>query len=154
MNVRRLAPTNEHLDYVAALLDDMWSIPGTHIRFGLDAVIGWIPGIGDSLAAIASSFIVFAAWHRGAPFVTLARMLGNILLEATIGAIPIVGDISHLAWKANRRNYRLLIREKENPGANRRRDWLFLVLIIFGAIAAVAIPIGLLIWMLQHFLKY
>jgi hypothetical protein len=154
MNVRRLAPTNEHLDYVAALLDDMWSIPGTHIRFGLDAIIGWIPGIGDSLAAIASSFIVFAAWNRGAPFVTLARMLGNILLEATIGAIPIVGDISHLAWKANRRNYRLLIREKENPGANKRRDWLFLVLIIFGALAAVAIPIGLLVWLVQHYLKF
>jgi hypothetical protein len=154
MNVRRLAPTNEHLDYVAALLDDMWSIPGTHIRFGLDAIIGWIPGIGDSLAAIASCFIVFAAWKRGAPLVTLARMLGNILLESTLGAIPIVGDISHLAWKANRRNYHLLVREKENPGANRRSDWLFLILIILGAIAAVAIPIGLLVWLVQHFLKF
>ncbi len=141
--------TNEQLDYIAALLDDMWRIPGTQIRFGLDALIGWIPGIGDSMAGIASCFIVFASWRRGAPFVTLARMVANILLEATVGAIPIVGDLFHVAWKANRRNYRLLIREKEHPGADTRRDWMFLAILFFTLIVAIAVPIGMLIWMLR-----
>jgi hypothetical protein len=145
---RQLA-TNEQLDYVAALLDDMWRIPGTSIRFGLDALIGWVPGIGDALAGIASCFIVFAAWRRGAPFVTLVRMLANILLEASVGAIPVAGDIFHIAWKANRRNYRLLLREKEHPGSHTRRDWLFLAILLFAAIAAVALPIALLIWLLR-----
>ena len=80
--------SNEQLDYIAALLDDMWCIPGTKIRFGLDAVIGWVPGIGDALAGVASCFIVFASWRRGVPTVTLTRMVANILLEATVGAIP------------------------------------------------------------------
>jgi hypothetical protein len=141
--------TNEHLDYIAALLDDMWRIPGTKIRFGLDALVGWIPGIGDSLAAIASSLIVLVSWRRGVPSITLVRMVANILLETTVGAIPVVGDVFHIAWKANRRNYRLLIREKQQPGSHTGRDWMFLAIIVFTAIAAVAFPVGMLIWLLR-----
>jgi hypothetical protein len=92
---------------------------------------------------------VFAAWRRGAPFITLVRMLANILLEATIGAIPIVGDAFHIAWKANRRNYRLLLREREQPGVHKRRDWLFLAILFFAAIAAVSLPVVLLLWLLR-----
>jgi hypothetical protein len=146
--------SNEHLDYVAALLDDMWHIPGTKIRFGLDAIIGWIPGIGDAMAAVASCFIVFASWRRGVPAITLTRMVANIILESTVGAIPVVGDIFHVAWKANRRNYRLLLREKEQPGVRTGRDWMFLALLLFTVIAAVAIPITLLIWLLRYHSGY
>jgi Domain of unknown function (DUF4112) len=142
---RQIAST-EHLDYIAALLDDMFRIPGTQIRFGLDAIIGWVPGIGDALAGVASFLIVFASWQRGARAVTLARMVANILLETTVGAIPVAGDIFHVVWKANRRNYRLLMREKEQPGSNTGRDWVFLAVIVLTAIAAVGIPIAILIW--------
>ncbi len=148
-SIARQLTSNEHLDYVAALLDDMWRIPGTHIRFGLDAVIGWVPGIGDAMAGIASCLIVFASWRRGAPRITLTRMVANILLESTIGAIPVAGDIFHIAWKANRRNYRLLLREKEQPGLNTKRDWMFLSVLLLMVIVAVGIPIGILIWLLQ-----
>jgi hypothetical protein len=149
----RLLTTNEHLDYIAALLDDMWRVPGTQIRFGLDGLIGWIPGIGDAIAGIASCVIVFASWRRGVPPITLARMAANVLLESIIGTIPIVGDIFHVFWKANRRNYRLLIREKEHPSSNVGRDWIFLAVILFAAIAVVTIPIGILFWMLQFHTK-
>jgi hypothetical protein len=101
------------------------------------------------MAGIASCFIVFASWRRGVPSITLVRMVANILLEATLGSIPVAGDIFHVVWKANRRNYRLLIREKEHPGSQTRRDWMFLAIIVFTAIAAVAFPIGMLIWMLR-----
>ena len=147
--MQRQLVSNEQLDYVAALLDDMFRIPGTSVRFGLDAVIGWIPGIGDAMAGIASFFIVFAAWRRGAPRVTLTRMTVNVALETALGAIPVVGDVFHVFWKANRRNYKLLIREREEPGANTRRDWMFLGIILFAVIAAVGIPIGILIWILR-----
>jgi hypothetical protein len=146
--IRQLA-TNEHLDYVAALLDDMFRIPGTQIRFGLDAVIGWVPGIGDAMAGIASFLIVFAAWRRGVQAITLVRMIANVALETTVGAIPVAGDVFHIFWKANRRNYKLLIRENEQPGSNTRKDWMFLAAIVFAAIAAAAIPIGILIWILR-----
>lgn len=141
--------TNEHLDYVAALLDDMFRIPGTQIRFGLDALIGWVPGVGDAMTGVASFLIVFASWRRGARAVTLVRMIANVLLETAIGAIPVAGDVFHVVWKANRRNYRLLLREKEAPGAGTGRDWIFLAVLLFAVILAVAIPIGILIWLLR-----
>jgi hypothetical protein len=145
----RQLTSNEHLDYVAALLDDIFRIPGTKIRFGLDALIGWVPGIGDAMTGIASFLIVFASWRRGAKAVTLVRMIANVLLETAIGAIPVAGDVFHVVWKANRRNYRLLIREKEQPGANTRRDWMFLAVLLFAVIAAAGIPIAILIWLLR-----
>ena len=145
---RQLA-SNEHLDYVAALLDDIFRIPGTKIRFGLDALIGWVPGIGDAMTGIASFLIVFASWRRGAKGVTLVRMIANVLLETAIGAIPVAGDVFHVVWKANRRNYRLLIREREQPGVNTRRDWMFLAVLLFAVIAAAGIPIAILIWLLR-----
>jgi hypothetical protein len=141
--------SNEHLDYIAALLDDIFRVPGTQIRFGLDAVIGWVPGIGDAMASIASFLIVFAAWRRGVKVITLVRMIANVLLESTVGAIPLAGDVFHIFWKANRRNYLLLIRAKEQPGSNTRRDWVFLAIMLFTVIAAAGIPIAILIWILR-----
>jgi Domain of unknown function (DUF4112) len=141
--------SNEHLDYIASLLDDMWRIPGTRVRFGLDALIGWVPGIGDAMAAVASCIIVFASWRRGAAPVTLARMVANILLETAVGGVPVVGDVFHIFWKANRRNYRILVREKEYPRSKTWRDWVFLVGLMVGIVAAIAIPIVILIWALR-----
>lgn len=140
--------SNEHLDYIASLLDDMFRIPGTQIRFGLDALIGWIPGIGDAMTGVASFLIIFSSWRRGIPSVTLVRMVANVLLETGIGAIPVAGDIFHVIWKANRRNYRLLVREKQQPASNTRRDWMFLIFILFSILAALAIPTAILIWLL------
>jgi hypothetical protein len=150
--VEAMAPkigSDEHLDYIASLLDDMFEIPGTKIRFGLDALIGWVPGIGDALAGTASFLIVFASWKRGARTVTLVRMVANVLLEAVIGAIPVVGDAFHVFWKANRRNYQLLMRERTFPGYHTQRDWVFLAVMLVVVMAVVGIPIGLLIWALR-----
>ena len=145
----RLLASNEHLDYIAALLDDIFRIPGTKIRFGLDALIGWVPGVGDAMTGIASFLIVLASWRRGAKAVTLARMMANVLLETAIGAIPVAGDVFHVIWKANRRNYRLLLREREQPGVSTGRDWTFLAVLLLAVIAAAAIPIAILIWLLH-----
>jgi Domain of unknown function (DUF4112) len=141
--------SNENLDYIAALLDDIFRVPGTKIRFGLDALIGWVPGVGDAMTAVASFLIVFASWRRGAKGVTLARMIANVLLETGIGAIPVAGDVFHVIWKANRRNYRLLLREREQLGASTSLDWMFLAVLLLAVIAAAAIPIVILIWLLR-----
>ncbi|HEY6769696.1 MAG TPA: DUF4112 domain-containing protein [Candidatus Sulfotelmatobacter sp.] len=119
--------SNEDLNYIATWLDDRFEVPGLGIRFGLDALIGWIPGIGDALAAAASLFIVFAAWKRGAQRITVLRMMLNLTIEDTIGAIPILGDFAHVAWKANRRNYNLLIRDQQSLKRHTWQDWLFVV---------------------------
>jgi Domain of unknown function (DUF4112) len=119
--------SDEHLNLIATWLDDRFVVPGTGIRFGLDALIGWIPGIGDALAAFASLFIVLAGWKRGAARITLIRMLLNLTLESTLGAIPIIGDFAHVAWKANRRNYNLLIRDHQSRRRHTWQDWLFVI---------------------------
>ena len=147
--MRSLPSSNEHLDYIASLLDDMWRIPGTSIRFGFDALIGWIPGIGDVMAAVASCVIVFASWRRGVAPITLTRMVTNILLETVVGGVPVVGDLFHVFWKANRRNYRILLREKERPRAKTWQDWIFLGAILFAVAVAVAAPIVVLIWFVR-----
>lgn len=102
--------SDRNLDLLSHLLDDFLRIPGTQIRFGLDGIIGLIPGIGDVLGAMASWIIILAAWLRGVPRVTLARMLANVAIETIIGTVPILGDAFDIAWKANRRNFALLER--------------------------------------------
>ena len=102
--------SDRNLDLLSHLLDDFLRIPGMQIRFGLDGIIGLIPGIGDILGAMASWIIILAAWLRGVPRITLARMLANVAIETIIGTIPILGDAFDIAWKANRRNYALLER--------------------------------------------
>jgi hypothetical protein len=119
--------SNQDLNLIASWLDDRFVLPGTRIHFGLDALIGWIPGIGDALAALASLFIVWAGWKRGASRITLIRMLLNLLLENTLGAIPVIGDFAHVAWKANRRNYNLLIRDQQPRSRHTWQDWLFVI---------------------------
>lgn len=95
---------------LAFLLDDAFRIPGTGIRFGWDTIIGLIPGVGDATTTLLALGPVATAWKLGASRWTLARMLGNVGLDAAISVIPIVGDISDIFFKANRRNAKHLKR--------------------------------------------
>ena len=133
----------------------MFRIPGTSIRFGLDFLIGWIPGLGDAAAGIASLVIIVAAWRGGAALVTLARMVTNVILETVLGTIPVVGDIFHVAWKANRRNYRLWMREKNAaPGESHAwRDSMFFGMLALAALCLIAVPIALVIWIVHALLR-
>jgi hypothetical protein len=93
---------------IARLMDDQFAVPGTRIRFGLDTLLGFVPGLGDALTSAISLLIVHHAWQSGASKLTLARMLGNVGVDFVIGAVPLLGDLFDFAWKANRRNARLL----------------------------------------------
>ena len=98
------------LDLLAALLDSRWRIPGTSIRFGLDALVGLVPVLGDAATGIVSVYIVLRARSCGAGKTLVARMLGNVLLDTVVGSIPILGSIFDVYFKANNRNIRLLRR--------------------------------------------
>ena len=139
---------DETLRQLEVLLDEAFRVPGTDFRFGIDGIIGLIPGLGDVLAGLLSLIIPIAAWIRGVPYIALIRMLVNIAIGVLVGAIPILGDIFDVAWKANRRNYRLLQRHLHEPRQHTWRDWCFLFL-LFSALAVVfAIPIILVAWLL------
>ena len=89
-------------------MDTAFVVPGTKIRFGLDALIGLVPGIGDAITTAISLFIVNEARALGAPRLLIARMVGNVALDGVVGAVPLVGDVFDVAFRANRRNMALL----------------------------------------------
>ena len=98
------------LDLLAALLDSRWRIPGTSIRFGLDALVGLVPVLGDAATGIVSVYIVLRARSCGARKTLVARMLGNVLLDTIVGSVPILGSFFDVYFKAHNRNIRLLRR--------------------------------------------
>ena len=106
-------PTREErlarIDALARLLDTAFVIPGTNIRFGIDALIGLVPGIGDAITTVMSLYIVSEARALGAPRLLIARMLANVALDGFVGAVPLVGDAFDVAFRANRRNMALLL---------------------------------------------
>jgi hypothetical protein len=139
---------NENLDMLAHVLDEWLRIPGTSIRFGLDAIVGLVPAIGDVLGGLASCILLVAAWFRGVPYVTLVRMSVNIGIEVLIGSIPLLGDAFDVAWKANRRNFKLLTRHVEQPRVHTWRDWGFLAALASAILAVFALPLIVLAWLL------
>ena len=97
------------LDALATLFDTAFVIPGTQIRFGIDALIRLIPGIGDVITTGLCLYIVNEARALGAPPVLIARMLMNVAFDGIVGAVPILGDAVDVAFRANRRNMALLL---------------------------------------------
>jgi hypothetical protein len=98
----------EQVRWLAGLMDDRYVVPGTRVRFGWDSILGLFPGLGDALTSIISLLIVHHASQTGASPFTLARMIGNVAADFLLGSIPLVGDLFDVAFKANRRNARLL----------------------------------------------
>ena len=101
-------PALRDLDRLAQLMDARFRIPGTNIRFGLDALVGLIPGAGDLSTFAVSGYMMLIMAKNGASGFVLARMAVNILVDALIGSIPIIGDLFDIAFKANMRNMRLM----------------------------------------------
>jgi len=133
------------LQQLEILLDEAFRIPGTSIRFGLDGIIGLVPGLGDVLAGMLSLIIPLAAWVRGVPYITILRMTVNIGIGVLVGSIPIFGDIFDIAWKPNRRNYQLLTRHIGQPHLHTGKDWAFLFILAATIVFIFAIPIILLL---------
>ncbi|MGE0340348.1 MAG: DUF4112 domain-containing protein [Xanthobacteraceae bacterium] len=104
------------LETLATLMDAALVIPGTNVRVGFDALIGLVPGIGDLISAAVSGFIIVEARRLGAPRWLLARMAGNVAVDAIGGTIPLVGDLFDIAFRANLKNVRLLRSHLERGG--------------------------------------
>jgi Domain of unknown function (DUF4112) len=107
-DVRSRSERIARLDALATLLDTAILIPGTNIRFGLDALIGLVPAIGDAITTAMSLYLVHEARQLGAPAHVIVRMLANVALDGVVGAVPLVGDAFDVMWRSNRRNMRLL----------------------------------------------
>ena len=96
------------MEMMAKLLDNAFVIPGTNQRVGIDAIIGLIPGVGDVVTTLLSSYVMWEARNLGVSRVAIGRMLSNLAIHATVGAIPLVGDVFDAFFRVNQRNMRIV----------------------------------------------
>lgn len=125
---------------IATWLDSAVRIPGTELRVGLDPLLGLAPGLGDTLSSVLSGWIVVRAASLGASAPTLARMTGNVLVDALVGSVPVLGDMFDFGFKANQRNLALLEGHLADPARRRVVDRR---LVIAAVVVAVLVPVGL-----------
>lgn len=137
------APELKNLKVLAKLMDSQFRVPGTDVKFGLDALIGLIPGAGDFVTFLVSGYMVTILANNGASGFVLARMVLNIVIDSLVGSIPILGDIFDVAFKANQRNLALM-QQHYVEGRHRGGAWkvvvpvLLLLLVVIGGLAWLA----------------
>lgn len=141
---RQEDPNLQWMDMVSDFLDSKFRIPGTSITFGADFLIGLIPGIGDITGYVLSSALVVAMAKHGASSGVILKMLGNLILDAVVGAIPIIGDIFDLTYKANRRNFNMMKRHHEQ-GKKKGSAWGAVIVVLLVLIALLSLVVYL-VW--------
>lgn len=143
---RTSASLESRFRWLALIMDDLLRVPGTKLRFGLDPIIGLLPGIGDVTAAIVSAIAFVHAARSGVPRILLARMAMNILINELVGIIPGLGDAFSFWFKSNVRNYELLRRYSAAPARSRRADWIFVIAVL--SLLFVIVCAGLIVTVL------
>jgi hypothetical protein len=123
---------------LARLLDSAVRVPGTNIRFGADAVIGLLPGLGDIGGAALAGYLVILAQRLGVPRAVVLRMLANVAVDTIAGSVPVIGDLFDVAYKSNLKNVALLERALERPTETSRTSRLMVVGTILGLALLVA----------------
>jgi hypothetical protein len=110
--LRSAGPTQgdavRRMEFVAMLLDSAFIVPGTRQRIGIDAIIGLVPGIGDLVTTALSSYVIWEARNLGVSRTAIGRMLGNLAIHASIGTIPVLGDVFIALFRVNQRNMRIV----------------------------------------------
>ncbi len=135
----------------AVLLDSAFKVPGTNIRFGLDAIIGIVPGLGDLVAPVFTLILLGTALKMRVPAVVLARMVLIAGIDMLIGLVPVAGDIGDVFWKADLRNMALLERYARPGVAPTRGDYWFVLGCIGVVIVIALVPFLILVWLLTRF---
>jgi hypothetical protein len=126
---------------IAKLMDTAFIIPGTNIRFGLDPILGLIPALGATASAFVSIVLIALSSRRGVPKIVLARMASNVLINAAIDSVPVVGDILSIFYRSNARNYELLRKHAGTARVSTTGDWLFLAALLLGVLAVIGLMI-------------
>jgi len=151
---RKQIEVEKSLDDLARYLDGLFRIPGTNWRFGLDALIGLVPNVGDTLTSFVSFYILFAGVRYGVPKITLLRMAFNIAVDYLVGSIPFIGDAFDFVWKSNQQNMNLIRTRASGHGKGKTSDYVFVFGLIFLLMAilvgSIVVSGLILIWVLTR----
>ncbi len=147
-------PSMQRLRQMSYLLDNAIAIPGTDFRFGLDPILGVLPGGGDVLTGAMSVYIVFEGARIGLPAPTIGRMGFNIVIDTLTGLVPVLGDLFDVGWKANSQNVALLERHLANPAPSRAADKVFAVVVIAALLALVIGMATLSVWVITQIFSF
>lgn len=132
--------------WLALIMDEFIRVPGTKFKFGLDPLIGLVPGLGDTGSALISALALIQAARRGVPKILLARMSLNILINEFVGIVPVIGDAFSFWFKSNARNYQIIREHAAAPGISRRSDWIFVsaVLVVLAGVVGCGLLVSFL----------
>ena len=137
--------------FLADLLDQRFTIPGTSIRIGLDPIVSLIPGIGDLLANLTGSFIIVIAAQLGVPKIVLTRMGINVAINTLLGAVPIFGDVISIWYRSNVKNVELLERYVGRQSERAvSKDWLFVIALVIGLLLLLGGIVVFGVWVIKQ----
>jgi hypothetical protein len=149
--VRQLTPTQERriaaLRHVSRLLDSNYQVPGTSYRFGLDPIIGLVPGIGDLISPLFTIALLWQSHDLNLPHVVQLRMLFNVAIDTVIGIVPVAGDLFDFAWKANDMNMALLDRHAAEERPATAGDWVFVAALTLLLVFLAVVPLVMAAWL-------
>lgn len=151
-NIQKQVEVEKGLDDLSRYLDGLFRVPGTGWRFGLDALIGLIPNVGDTLTFLPSLYILFAGVRYGVPKITLLRMAFNLGLDYAVGSVPFIGDAFDFVWKANQQNMDLIRSRAAGHGKGKTSDYVFVLgligLLLITLIGSIFLSGYILWWVL------
>jgi hypothetical protein len=139
----------ERLRRLGYLLDNSIPVPGTRLRFGLEAIVGLIPGVGDLVGGGFSAYIILQAARMGVPASLLTRMGWNLLVDVVVGAVPFLGDLFDAGFKANLRNLALLEEHVQGPSASRQASRRFVAVLAVLLLLVLAGGLALTVFLIQ-----
>ena len=147
------AKTPHWAELLVRVLDDGLRVPGTKFGVGLDALLGFVsPGAGDVLTAAGALGLFYAAYQQGVPPVVIARMALNVALDVVLGAVPVLGDLFDVVWKANRKNLVLIEEHRGQPERKASaRDYAIVAGAVLVMLAALMVPIVLMSLLVAYF---
>lgn len=134
-------------DILAKALDTTVKIPGTSLYIGLDPLLGLLPGIGDVIANLIGTVILGIATRLQLPRIVLARMSLNLLINGTVGAIPVVGDLFSVWFRSHARNAALLREAALKPDRETHADWFYVIGIVGGTVMLLLLTIASIVWL-------
>ena len=143
--VERFRAAERRILGMSHMLDELFRVPGTSIKLGVDPLVGLIPVVGDIAAAVPGAWLIAEAWRFGIPHVVLGRMVVNLTVDLGIGAIPLIGDVYDIFFRSNARNLDLFRRYALEPETSTRRHRAFfigLALFVIGFLWLCALAVG------------